>query len=668
MPSSQPQNLPDQYPIIVYNHCLLTNKVYTNTNLVTSSAVINKQYENLARGRGAVITGQNIEPQTITIRGDIKPRKRVVEGIEDIRETSYWLKRTFFEDSRLLYIYQNDFKYLLDIDAEFTAVPVGQLTNLNKNEDLQPQVGSNSLVGTVDTTIASDEVGVAVLGNQTIDISNEINIANQKDFWALGVWFYCDNPDIFSQLSQVQVAIGSDPTGATDFIAFDTSFLPQAEVLGYADKPLKQGWNFLPLPFYARVGGNITPTYIPAFAEIGTPDYTQMGAFISIVLTTPDGYSSTIDKVALGGIIVFSLDKARYWDVNVISQVSLGNDFANNFSNNYDVTLLNTDTRQQSLLNDGFENGIITQFPSVIDIMLEGRGEQFPVFEFTLPDEVNDISIRKVGSPQVLSITNTFSDGSNLKLDTFNNQSEVNGEPVLVNGILPTFFDGVSKIVIEGSSATSPILNQNFYEGAPTPLANLGPLTSGLQTSGPLEGQNTWVDIIQEFTPTSNINLIQVSCEIQNGPITQPSYAMQGAVYADTGAGIAANPLASILRFSLDDNNANAPALQPNTGYNFIRSFSTAPNLVSGLKYYAVFSFRPLTSGTQWSLAAVFKTTNTSGTNNVRVRNRIVGDTVESPSTVLLGEDRDAIARFRSQDDNSVFELPYFFTYNKNFA
>ena len=667
MPNSQPQNLPGQYPIIVYNHCNLTNKVYTNTDLVTSSAVINKRYESLARGRGAVITGQNIEPQTISLSGGIKNRKRVLDSVEDIRETSYWLKRTFFEDSRLLYIYQNDFKYLLDADASFTAVPVGQLANLNKNQVLQPQVGSHSLVGTVDTSIASDEVGVAILGNQTIDISEEVDITNQKDFWGLGVWFYCDNPDIFNQLAQVQIAIGSNPTGATDFIAFDTSFLPGAEVLSYTDEPLKQGWNFLPLPFYARVGGNITPTYIPIFAEIGTPDYTQMGAFISIVLTTPDGYSSTIDKIALGGIIVFSLDKARFWDVNVISQVSLDSSFENNFVNSYSVSLLNTDTRQQSLLRDGFANGNITNFPTTIDIMLEGRGEQFPVFEFELPDEVDDISVRKVGSPQVLSIENNFENGSTLKFDTFNNQAFINNQPVLVDGILPTFFDGVSKIVIEGNTATNPVVSNNFFEGSPSPFASLG-FTSGLQTFGPLTGQNAWVDIVQEFTPTDNIFLSQISCEIINGGQAIGAYYMQGAIHAEIGGVINPNPITSSLRLTLGDTGSFGPTLFPNLTYNFVRSFSSPPLLSSGLKYYAVFSFRPQNSSSQWNFQGKFKTTNSTSTNNARVSNRVVGDTVESGTTVPLTQNRDYIARFNSQIDSSDFVMPYSFTYNKNFT
>lgn len=663
---SQPQENPNQFPLIIYDHNLVTNKVYSCDELVTPSPTVNTQYETIARGRGAVITGTNIEPNIIEFRGHITPRKAVLDSPEDNRKLQHWIKNTFAEESRLLYIYQNDFKFVLDLDDSFVLVGLGQLASITQNEALQPQVGSNSLVGVVNTTISGNTLGFAIAGNKTVDLTRETDVANQGDLWALGIWFFCDNPDIFKQLNQIQVLLGSDPTGSSNYIAFDTSVIPQPIIETYTFKEIRQGWNFLPLPFYFRTGGNLNPTYNPLFAEIGSPDYTQMGAFISLILTTPTGYTSTIDRVAIGGIITFSLIKARFWDVFPISKIDLDHQFQNNFVNTYTVNLVNKDTRQQALLTDTFESGTITEFPTTLDIMMDGIGEQFPIFSFEIPTQVTSLSVRKVGTPETISFVNSSFNNSQLILDSFNNKAFLNGFPALVDGILPTFFDGTSKVVIEGEATGNSTQTQNFYDGTDVGISTTLDFRAGLQNAGPLNGQYCWVDAIQEFIPSSNRNLESITYSIVNGSSTISGYLASASIYIDDGVGVADSPIATINNVGRINNLSSTQTLAPATRYDFIWQFSSPILLTSGQKYYAVFSFRPTSSGNFWLFKGGFRNS-TPPVDRLFFQKRVFGTAVNGAFVETVDNKNDAEGQYFYKNVTPVFSMPYSITYNQNF-
>jgi len=433
---------PDQFPFVIYNSQVLTGKVFSYDKVVKNSPDFQLDFENLARGVGAVKTGSRVGPQTIDVVGHINPVDKVVSSIKENFRHAQFLKDAFSRDDRLLYILANNYKIFLDIDDDFIFNPIGNLTNIVKNRDLSPQISKQIIYGEIDSSLGQPTSGIAISKSEGVDMSEFF--ADPSRLGGIGFSVYVENPEALQQLHQVQVAIGSDPTGATDFIAFDTSLSPDPNILNYNGKPLRRGWNFVSLPLF--FGEN------PAFGTVGTPDFENLGRFFALQFAVPSSYVSERDKIGLGGIIGFYGDQSFFWDCSVSGQISLGEDWIDNFRDTYQVNLVCLDTRTQSFYTEVTFDEEIPVLPLNIDLELKGIGNQYPVFIFQMTDAVETINIAQTGSQEVLTINENFKNGDVLTIDSFTNRADLNNQPILLNGILPSFREGINRLTLSGLS------------------------------------------------------------------------------------------------------------------------------------------------------------------------------------------------------------------------
>lgn len=559
---------PDQYPFVVYNSQVLTNKVFTLDEVYKTSPDFQANITNLARGRGGVKTGSYIAPQTYQIQGHINPANLPVQSITEGFKYAQHIKNTFSQDSTFFYVNPNNHSIFInpdDVQPELVS-GIGGLNNIEMRTDFAPQIGTKTIVGTIDSS--DNEVGIQILSAQGQDLSKFFDPANFADIWGLGFCVYVDNPQALQDLAQIQIIIGND---ASNFVAFDTTALLVQTILNYDGEKLKKGWNFLTIPLSANTGTTLSPTYVPTFAVFGTPDFSNIGQFKRLVFTVPENYEATNDQIALGGAVFFKGTETFVNDCVVNGNVEFPKNYSSNYATSFSQNITVLDTRTKNYFTEPVASEFIVDLPKNIDIKLGGIGEQFPVFEFEMSDTLDTLNISELNSNRTLTIHQNFQDEDRLVVDTFTNQALLNGSPVLLNGVLPNFRDGISKLQLNGSSATISPQNINYYAGSPAEVAVSLDQPVGLT-------------FIQVWTPPSDGSVTQTAFDFLFTQQTASNYTTSGFIAEGDVANIIAQT--GVINNNFDNRTTNQKTIQPNVRNQFVTVYPSPVMVELGKTYF----------------------------------------------------------------------------------